>query len=369
MSFNLTAPINQLGFGICGLNVLLALEKAGKEPALWPIGPVEAPDNTYEVIERSLDRSGFPLRNRRSKKDENAKMFDRRSPSLRIWHQHDLAQHVGKGPHCAYPFFELNRFRENEIHHLLSQDIVFASSQWAAEVLADNNVPESCIEYAPCGVDLDIFSPKSSAEHTTTFINVGKWEVRKNQSALAEAFRKAFSPSDDVRLILNCSNPFLTEKEHGDWCNLFWRGPMASKVEILPHRLATQRDVAQLMARADCGVFPSRAEGWNLELGEMLAMGKHCICTNYSAHTEFATEENCRLISIDSLEDAYDGKWFFGHGQWAAFGPSQMEQLVEHLRDVHKRKQEGSLGVNQAGIDTMNRFTWANTVQEILSVL
>ena len=50
---------------------------------------------------------------------------------------------------------------------------------------------------------------------------------------------------------------------------------------------------------ADCGLFPARAEGWNLELLEMMACGKQVIATNYSAHTEFCTKENSILIESD----------------------------------------------------------------------
>jgi glycosyltransferase involved in cell wall biosynthesis len=123
------------------------------------------------------------------------------------------------------------------------------------------------------------------------------------------------------------------------------------------------------MAQADCGLFPSKAEGWNLPLAEMLAAGKHCIATDYSAHTEFATEENCRLIKIDRLEPAFDGRWFFGQGNWAHFGDDQLDQLIFHMQEVHKAKQEGRLGVNQAGIESMKVFSWENTVKEILEAV
>jgi len=123
------------------------------------------------------------------------------------------------------------------------------------------------------------------------------------------------------------------------------------------------------MARADCGVFPFRAEGWNLDLAEMMAMGKHVIATNYSAPTEYLTPQNARLIEIERLEDAHDGKWNFGQGQWAEFGDAQVAQLVEQLRAVHRLKQSGQLQPNTAARDTMARFTWDRTVGCIIAAL
>jgi glycosyltransferase involved in cell wall biosynthesis len=197
---------------------------------------------------------------------------------------------------------------------------------------------------------------------TTVFLNVGKWEVRKGHDVLAEAFGKAFAPADDVRLELLPGSPFSTAEESRQWADAYFDSALAEKVRIL-ERVPTQREVAAVMARADCGVFPYRAEGWNLGLSEMLAMGKTVIATHYSAPTEYLSPGNARLIEIDRLEDAVDGKWFHGDGQWAELGDAQVEQLIEHLRAVHRLKRSGQLRPNAAGRDTMARFTWEATVR------
>lgn len=373
-TINISAPINTLGYGIVGLNTLLAMERLGREPALWPIGTIESPERHHEVLRRALDRQAF---------------YNPKAPSVRIWHQFALAEHVGKGPHCGLPIFELNRFMPNELHHLLAQDIIFAPSEWAGQVLEDNGVPPDRIAYAPFGVDREVFAPPvggSEAQtitgNPTIFLNCGKWELRKGHDILAEAFCKAFMPSDNVRLVMNCFNPCFRDaaqmKRYNDqWVGLYKTSQIGDKIDIVQGRLPSQTDVALLMAAADCGVFPSRAEGWGLESAEMLAMGKHVILTNYAGHTEYANADNSLLINIDRLEDAHDGIWFDASrsawggkpGQWAELGEAQVDQLVEHMRCVHRRKQEGLLGINQAAIDSMARFTWEETAREIVSVL
>jgi hypothetical protein len=35
------------------------------------------------------------------------------------------------------------------------------------------------------------------------------------------------------------------------------------------------------------------------------------------------------------------------------------------MRNIHDQKKNGSLGVNTAGIDTSNKFTWNNSVEKI----
>jgi glycosyltransferase involved in cell wall biosynthesis len=131
------------------------------------------------------------------------------------------------------------------------------------------------------------------------------------------------------------------------------------------------------MSQADCGVFPSKAEGWGLESAEMLAMGKHVIITDYSSHTEYANADNSRLIYVDNLEPANDGIWFNADseewdgkpGEWAALGKSQEEQLITHLRDIHRLRSNGILGQNTKGLEIGNLFSWNNTAKEILDGL
>lgn len=369
MNINVTTFLNQLGYGIAGLNVVKAFARAGVDVALWVNGPGAAPHEDRAIVEQAIQRQAT---------------FDPDSPSLRISHQWDMAHSVGRGLRMGMTFFELDRLNPAEKHHLCSLDRLFIPSMWAGQVLAKNGVPDEIVHYAPLGVDRNIFNlnvqpafPRGwesllktwKEANTTLFFNCGKWEVRKGHDILIEAFKNAFTKNDNVALVMNCSNPFLTENQAYEWEALYGRDP---RLFVLPQRLPRQQDVAALMACVDCGVFPARAEGWNLELAEMMAMGKHVIATDYSAHTEFCTKENCYLIQPDGMEPAFDGIFFKGgrdSGEWAELGPQAMEQLVAALRDVHLRKQTNTLGVNNDGMETIKRFSWDNTVREILSVI
>ena len=119
------------------------------------------------------------------------------------------------------------------------------------------------------------------------------------------------------------------------------------------------------MSQVNCGVFPSRAEGWNIPLLELMACGKHVIATDYSAHTEFCNKDNCDLIEINELEPAVDGKWFHGHGQWAKIGQSQVDQLVAYMITFAVSLNRD----NDAGIQTSQMFTWDNTSRRIVKCL
>ena len=77
---------------------------------------------------------------------------------------------------------------------------------------------------------------------------------------------------------------------------------------------------------------------------------------------------SCRQIAVTRKARADDDVFFRGVvGKWAYLGKAQLEQAVEHLRAVHREKQEGRLRTNQAGIDTFKRLTWQGTVRSILA--
>ena len=116
-------------------------------------------------------------------------------------------------------------------------------------------------------------------------------------------------------------------------------------------------------------MFPARAEGWNLEALEMMACGKQVIITDFSAHTEFCSKENSLLVSIDETEIAYDGKWFHGQGNWAKIGDKQIQQIAQHMKNVHKSVQNHENTRNTAGVETAEKFSWQNSAQKIMEVL
>jgi glycosyltransferase involved in cell wall biosynthesis len=356
VNINLLAPINTLGYGVAGQKLLQALDNGGHEVALFPIGPVEYEPSFARTFLRTTTR---------------AHQYGPSAPSVRMYHQDQLAEHVGRGRRVGFPFFELDRFTLAEQHHLVQMDRVFVASHWARRVLTTDADIDTRV--VPLGVDRTVFHedlrdvPRMDS-HLTTFINIGKWETRKGHDVLLEAFNKAFELTDQVHLRMLNANPFIGP-DNEMWARMYEQSPMGPRITVERGRLRSVRDVAKALAGADCGVWPARAEGWNLEALEMLATGGHVIATDYSGHTEFLSKDNARLIEVADLEDAYDGVWFQGQGRWARLGDDAVDQLVEHLRGVHRAKQCGELPLNEAGIETAKRFSWENSARAFVKGL
>ena len=348
MKINLQAPINQLGYGVAGLNILKALQDKA-EVSLFPIGQPQVTNQE----DATAVRKGM----------EVANTFDHKAPCLKIWHQNQMAERVGSGKFFGFPIFELDTFNSLEKHHLNSCDELIVCSEWAWDVAnkQTDHFP-NFIHVVPLGVDAKLFPPAPVRQgDTTIFFNCGKWEIRKGHDILIKAFEKVLGHGEAAELWMMCSNPFNSPEEDARW-NQLYNHP---KVKLIP-RAETQAEVYNIMSQVDCGVFPSRGEGWNLELLEMMSAGKHVVTTNYSAHTEFCTKENSGLVTISDVEPAFDGKWFFGQGNWA--------KITEHVEfDLSMKMMKYILDkkgtLNEAGIETAKKFSWENTANQILKIL
>lgn len=349
---NIISPINQLGYGITGLNICKNLSSYTKV-SLWVIGqPQVTNQDDANLISQLIN---------------NARLFDPKLPCVKIWHQHDMAQFAGKGLRIGFPIFELDEFSTIEKHQLSTLDKIFVCSSWAKEVILNNiSVKSEDVCVIPLGVDSTIFKPFDNNNKTTVFFNCGKWEIRKGHDVIPELFSNAFDINDDVELWMMNSNPFLSQEDHQNWQNMYLNTKMGSKIKFID-RAFSQNEVYNIMKLTDCGLFPSRAEGWNLELLEMMSCGKSVITTNYAAHKEFCNGDNSYLVDINEKELAYDGQWFHGKiGKWAKINQDQKDQFIVHMRDIHAKKQNNELIPNYFGIQAAEKFNWQNSAKILL---
>lgn len=344
---NFNAPCNVLGYGIAASNLLQALSENAKVN-LWPIGPIGA---ASEKLQKSAQKSL-----------DNSLTADFSQPTIKVWHQNQLIDRPGRGKYYGFPIFELDNFTPAELLSLSCPHELIVCSKWAKTVLS--NFISQPIHVVPLGIDTELFYP-SQNENTGPykFFNVGKWELRKGHDVLVECFNRAFDLNDDVELHMMCENPFLQPEQIANWHALYKNSDLGDKIYI-HNRVNTHIEVADFMRSMDCGVFISRAEGFNLDLLEAMSVGAQVIATNYSAHTEFCTPDNTNLVDVQDLEPANDGIWFHGQGNWAYIGEAQKEQTIEHMRYCYKNRI-----CNKAGVLSGRQYTWTNSADGILNVI
>lgn len=351
MILNINAPINTTSYGYVSCNIIKELKKLGCDLRHIPIGQSVPDEEIYKDISDVISRWDYSFT----------------APGLKIWHQHDLGGFYGNGLRIGMPIFELEKFNKVEKHNLKNPDKLFVCSEWAKSVIEDQ-IPEQVgnTSVIPLGVDNDIFKPIDlPSVNKTIFANFGKFETRKGHAIIPEIFNKAFEKDDDVILIMMPHNPFLTQEEHNYWISKYKTTKLSDKILFI-NRQQTHKMVYNIMTQAHCGIFPSRAEGWNLEALELLACGRHLIITNVTGHTEFCNSENSKLIEMNSgYESAKDIKFFDGSLEWRKFGQNEIDQTIEHMRSIHNLRKDGNLSLNRNGIETGLKYSWKNTAKTI----
>ena len=163
-------------------------------------------------------------------------------------------------------------------------------------------------------------------------------------------------------MMSSAPNVYNPPNEIMKWEAVYKSHKLSDKIKIIPNQ-QSHEDVAKIISQIDCGIFPSRAEGWNLELLETMSMNKPVITTDFSAHTEFCNKDNSYLVEIDSVTPAHDGKFFRGQGNWANIESKQIDQFVDYMKYVYKN----NVRTNKNGVLTGQKFSWSNTSEKIIN--
>lgn len=346
---NYYAPINQTGYGVCSLNILRELSKK-YDIAFFPIGGISIDNQEdQEIILNTIHMN---------------KKFCPKAPCFKLWHQFDLASRIGVGEYFSYSFFEIDKLNDIDKNHLETPHKIFTSSEWYKNILIQNDIKQEIFVAAP-GVNrnifnMDLYDTNNTDEEFYSFINIGKWEIRKGHDILYSIFQKAFPDEKDVRLTIVAAehtSSYSNKEEVDKWKKMY---SSDSRINVIPG-VSTHKNIADIISKHNCGIFISRAEGWNLELLECMSMNKPVIATNYSAHTEFCNNDNCHLVDIDDSEKAYDGKAFKGQGNWAKISEKQIDQVVEYMRICYKNRINANIG----GVATSKKYSWENTADII----
>lgn len=330
MNLNFHCPINRTAYGYHSSYTLKYLDKLGWDVAHLPIGQSN-PDPSFKFAQ---------------------KPFHHNAPCLKLWHQFDMSGFTGS-PKIGFSAFELEDLNPNEIHNMAYPDLMLVPSVWAQQVCAKSGVK---VDVVPEGYDDEVFLPTPIEEReNTVFANFGKWEIRKGHDVLIKAFNAAFDKDDEVVLVMMPTNQFLKPEQSRVWEKMYLESKLGDKIQIIP-RASTHLDVYNVMKQTDCGVFPARAEGWNLEALEMMGCGKEVIITGCTGHLEFI-DRSCKIIDMpEQFETAYDGIFFNGFSKWRKITKDSFDQLVAYLREVHQNRL--SQKVNIEAVNRAKEFSW-----------
>jgi len=136
--------------------------------------------------------------------------------------------------------------------------------------------------------------------------------ARKNPFAVIKAFGEAFRHSDDVLLLIKCSNSDQDPPA---------RDQMLAQAGGLPVKFIDdyllKSDVNALVSLCDCYVSLHRSEGFGLPLAEAMFLKKPVIATGYSGNMEFMDVNNSLLVKHRLIEIEADWGPYKKGNVWA----------------------------------------------------
>ena len=272
-------------------------------------------------------------------------------------------------PRIGYTVFEFTRLTSDWLSGLRSVDQVWTTSHWGKGVLERNGIDGCRVRVVPEGVDPLVFyqQPRRPRSGPFRFLTVGKWEVRKGQAELLQAWANAFGNQDDVELVMMCDNPFVPGFSPEAEIHRLGFGALANIHCMKP--LKTDHDMAACYGDADCFVLPTRAEGWGLPIMEAMACGLPVITTRYSAMTDYVTDELGYLLDVKRMVPVHDPLFFPQTGLAGEWADIDIDQLTHMLRTVYLEPSGAAAKGIKAASEVAQRWTWDHAARIAMAVL
>jgi glycosyltransferase involved in cell wall biosynthesis len=176
-------------------------------------------------------------------------------------------------------------------------DRVWVPSEHVRRAYVEHGMAPGVVEVVPNGIDPARFSPDGPALELprragTVFLFVGGTIWRKGPDLLADAWRLAFGPDDDVLLVVKdagTAGAYRGQTQGARFAELA-ADETCAPVHYLDEELPPDA-LPALYRAADVAVFPYRGEGFCLPALEALACGVPVIHTSPGPTEEFVPDE------------------------------------------------------------------------------
>lgn len=378
-AFNYVGPINNTGYGVASLGYLNALAEQNPNISIVPIGTVPNDIELSPAIKKALANKANPS-----------------APTFCFWHLFDIPNRIQdfSGPKIAFTTFELNELTKEELVDINKYAFVGTASRWGADILskyisqdkvfiaphAYKHDPKDVVPTIELRQDFDywqgLLHPFVIPNNSLYLSIAGKFESRKGYPELITACLEASSIRPIV-LVSFCYNPFIPDGFPYSYfiSNNFYpvytnSGLKAYKknnlLVLLMPPVKNRTDLHRLLAKAHFFISPSKGEGWNLPLFEMMSYGMPSITPLVSAHTEYCNNKNVVPIGTSDKEVANDGLFFKGQGTWAKISwKSILTSIVDatnlEIADINRIS-------NLARQETSN-FSWKMSAKIIQNLM
>ncbi len=283
-----------------------------------------------------------------------------------------------KDPEAVYnvgrTVFETDRLSAEWVSRCNLMDEVWVLTEFNAESFRKSgvNVP---LFIVPAGIDSNFYRPGFPPVYIPgrrgfAFLSVFQWAFRKGWDVLLKAWADAFSPGDDVCLIVRSVHEKGTgpnvETRIKNYLQLIGRSiDEVAPIIVLGEQVPEPR-MPGLYTAADAFVLPSRGEGWGHPYMQAMSCGIPVIGAGWGGNLSFMNERNSYLIEINGLEpldERMEMPFSEGH-LWADPSTEHTSFLMKH---VFSNRQEAKRKAQKARQDIESRWSWKNGVDRAAS--
>jgi len=243
--------------------------------------------------------------------------------------------------------FETDRIAPEWVAACNRMDEVWVPSQYNVETFVSSGVERSKLVVVPGAVDSVFFDPARHSAYPLprpagfNFLSIFEWSSRKGWDVLLAAYLREFSAADDVCLWLRT---YLFSKPDGDPAEAIWArireftatlglGDKAlPRIELIAEQVPNDL-LPSLYLACDCYVAPSRGEGWGRPQHEAMLMERPVIATNWSANTEFMSNDTGYLIDHEMVEarELEPELWHYKGHRWANPSEAHLKSLLRRV--------------------------------------
>jgi len=250
---------------------------------------------------------------------------------LNVWHA--ISNHPQK---CFYTVTEVRKPPDYMAYPLQQAEFIMTQSTFCKKSFSKVTEPEKIhvVNFPFIG---DIFKPigpasnlKMNKDHTFKFFTIARVDIRKNLTAMMDAFKEEFKGDNDVALIMKlgsdryCIPKMFCELDLPK--NIYWMR------DYIPDTSMLYRAVNTYIS-TDCG------EGWCAPTTESMLCGIPTIAPRHSGHLDYMNDDNSLLINVGDWENiGYKTKKKYGlENLYMDLLPPQLEWKIPIFEDIRKK--------------------------------
>ena len=289
----------------------------------------------------------------------------------------------GKTHFVGYTVTETEQIPFGWIEHMLAVDSIWTATHFNRDIFANARVPRSMLNILPHAVDVEFFRPRKKrldfpGTNSFRFLHIVSNLNRKDVGVLVRAYASAFSPTDDVSLLIklpsNISDADIKKYIFDaamPWVDLHSRN--VPHVVLIPDFL-TDEKLVELYASCHAYASLERGKGWDLPSLEAMLMGLPTLNLGWGANTEFQSAENSVQIPplsrtvFSNEENVTNKELYYGH-TWAGVDLVEAANAFKKLHDNYNKEVEKTLQARPELVSLVSFNNITTTIRKYVETL